>query len=377
MKSFNKLKNVFWCKNCVSMSTRPRISFDHRGFCSACVWTEEKKNLNWRTREKLLDTLLSNHRSKKNKKYDCITTVSGGKDGSYVTYNLKHKYKMSPLAITIRPPLETELGVNNLLSFINKGYDHIHVSPNPEAMRKLNKIGLIEMGLPYYGWLIAIHSAVLRIAVQFNIPLIFYSEDGEVEYGGDAKYKNQGLFDVDYIISRYLESGYEKVLKKAKLSDLESYWFRMPRKKELNRLKLKVTHYSFYESWDPYRNYEVAKKHCGLTENKQLNEGSYTNYSQTDQKLYSLHVYYMYIKFGFGRTNQDSCIDVRRGAMTREQAVQLINMYDNFCPQNLFEEYCDYYKINMKEFLDNIDKWANKNIFEKKKGIWIPKFKIV
>jgi hypothetical protein len=52
-------------------------------------------------------------------------------------------------------------------------------------------------------------------------------------------------------------------------------------------------------------------------------------------------------------------------------------MYDNFCPQNLFEEYCDYYKINMKEFLDNIDKWANKNLFEKKKGIWIPKFKIV
>jgi len=377
MKSFNKLKNVFWCKNCVSMSTRPRISFDYRGFCSACVWAEEKKNLNWRTREKTLDKLLSNHRSKKNKKYDCIATVSGGKDGSYVAYNLKHKYKMNPLGITIRPPLETELGVKNLLSFINKGYDHIHVSPNPEAMRKLNKIGLIEMGFPYYGWLIAINSAVLRIAVQFNIPLIFYSEDGEVEYGGDAKYKNQGLYNVDYIITRYLESGYEKVLKKAKLSDLESYWFRLPSKKELNKLKLKLTHYSFYENWDPYRNYEVAKKYCGLEENKQLNEGSYTNYSQTDQKLYSLHAYYMYIKFGFGRTNQDSCIDVRRGAMTREQAVQLINMYDNFCPQNLFEEYCDYYKINMKEFLDNIDKWANKNLFEKKKGIWIPKFKIV
>ena len=377
MKSFNRLKNLFWCKNCVSMSTRPRISFDYRGFCSACVWAEEKKNLNWRTREKLLDKLLSNHRSKKNKKYDCITTVSGGKDGSYVAYNLKHKHKMNPLAITIRPPLETQLGVKNLLSFINKDYDHIHVSPNPEAMRKLNKIGLIEMGFPYYGWLIAIHSAVLRVAVQFNIPLIFYSEDGEVEYGGDAKYKNQGLYDVDYIISRYLESGYKKVLKKAKLSDLESYWFKMPSKKELNKLKLRVTHYSFYENWDPYRNYEVAKKHCGLAENKLSNEGSYTNYSQTDQKLYSLHVYYMYIKFGFGRTNQDSCIDVRRGAMTREQAVQLINMYDNFCPQNLFEEYCDYYKINMKEFLDNIDKWANKNLFDKKKGIWTPKFKIV
>ena len=31
---------------------------------------------------------------------DCITTVSGGKDGSYVSYNIKHKYKMDPLAVT-------------------------------------------------------------------------------------------------------------------------------------------------------------------------------------------------------------------------------------------------------------------------------------
>ena len=83
---------IFWCKNCVAMSTRPRISFDNRGFCSACVWAEEKKKLNWKKRENQLDKLLLKHRSN-GKKFDCITTVSGGKDGSYVTYNLKHKHK--------------------------------------------------------------------------------------------------------------------------------------------------------------------------------------------------------------------------------------------------------------------------------------------
>ena len=41
------LKNIFWCKNCVTMSTRPRITFDSRGYCSACQWTEEKKKINW------------------------------------------------------------------------------------------------------------------------------------------------------------------------------------------------------------------------------------------------------------------------------------------------------------------------------------------
>ena len=106
-----------------------------------------------------------------------------GKDGSYVSYNLKHKYNMNPLAVTIRPVTETEIGIKNVQSFINSGYEHLHVTPNHEAMRTLNKIGFVEMGFPYYGWLIAIHTAVLRVAVQFNIPLIFYSEAEKLNTG--------------------------------------------------------------------------------------------------------------------------------------------------------------------------------------------------
>ena len=41
------------------MSTRPRISFDERGWCNACVWMEEKKTLDWSVREKELKQLFS------------------------------------------------------------------------------------------------------------------------------------------------------------------------------------------------------------------------------------------------------------------------------------------------------------------------------
>ena len=34
---------IFWCKNCLNASTRPRITFDKRGYCNACQWAEEKK----------------------------------------------------------------------------------------------------------------------------------------------------------------------------------------------------------------------------------------------------------------------------------------------------------------------------------------------
>ena len=49
-----KNNKVFWCKNCVVMSTRPRVTFDDRGFCTACRWTEQKKKLDWKKEENYL-----------------------------------------------------------------------------------------------------------------------------------------------------------------------------------------------------------------------------------------------------------------------------------------------------------------------------------
>ena len=82
------MTKLFWCKSCVVMSTRPRVTFNKDGICSACQWMEEKKKLNWEKRQKKLDQLLK--KQKTNQTFQCITAVSGGKDGSYITYNLKH-----------------------------------------------------------------------------------------------------------------------------------------------------------------------------------------------------------------------------------------------------------------------------------------------
>jgi N-acetyl sugar amidotransferase len=367
------MTKVFWCKNCVVMSTRPRITFNDDGICSACQWMKEKKKLNWKDRELKLKRLLDTHR--KNSDFDCIVAVSGGKDGSYVAYNLKKKYDCRVLAVTIRPPLEQEIGKKNLENFFRSGFQHIHITPDENAMIKLNKIGLIDYGHPYLGWLISIHTAVLRVSLNFNIPLIFYSEDGEVEYGGDAKYKDHGIYGIEYQKNVYLEGYYNDILKKSNCDKNQLYWFTYPDDHQLKKNNIQITHWGFYENWDPYRNYEVAKKYCGLQENDTLNKGTYTNFGQTDQKLYFLHVYLMYLKFGFGRTTMDAGIDVRRGAMTRDQAVQLVRIYDNYPPEDYYDLYCDYYKITKEQFLENLDKWANKNLFIKKNR-WEPIFNI-
>ena len=372
MRKIN-IEDVCWCSNCLTMSTRPRITFDERGWCNACVWTEKKKTLQWDVREKELANLLDKHR-RSDGCFDCLVPVSGGKDGSYVAYNLKHKHGMNPLALTVTPALSLELGDRNLRAFVESGFNHISVNPSHEAMRVLNRTGFTEMGFPYYGWLIAIHTAVIRAAIGFGIGLIFYGEDGEVEYGGSTETSKNPIYDVQYQQKVYLEGGYEKVLKASGLTDADLYFFRFPCADELQSNPIQLTHWSYFENWDPYRNYLVAKEHCGLKEAEGSNSGTFTNFSQNDQALYTLHTYLMYLKFGFGRANQDACIEVRRGAMDRAQAVNLVRLYDGHYPEEFMQQYLDYYQMTQADFDAVLDRYANHDLFTKKDGRWKPKF---
>ncbi len=368
--------DVKWCSVCLTMSTRPRITFNDNGLCNACVWKEKKQILDWKSREIELTNLLDSHRSK-NGAFDCIVPVSGGKDGSYVAYNLKHKYGMNPLCVTITPALPLPLGEKNLRAFIESGYSHISINPDFEAMRTLNKIGFVQMGFPYYGWLTSIITAPIKMAIAHKVDLIFYGEDGEVEYGGSTETAINPIYDVDYQKRVYLEGGYQSVLDASKLPKSRLQFFEYPSDLELVANPIQITHWSYFENWDPYRNYLVAKENCGLKEAEASNAGTFTNFSQNDQALYALHTYLMFLKFGFGRANQDASIEVRRGAMNREQAINLVRLYDGQYPDEFIEIYLDYYGMSQQEFDEVIDKFANKDLFEKVEGRWRPKFTIV
>ena len=91
---------------------------------------------------------------------------------------------------------------------------------------------------------------------------------------------------------------------------------------------------------------------------------------------FHLHAYLMYLKFGFGRATQDAGIEIRRGALTRSQAVNLVQVYDGDYPEEFIDTYLEYYQMSMDEFDAVIDKWANKDLFLKKNGRWKAKFEV-
>ena len=70
----------------------------------------------------------------------------------------------------------------------------------------------------------------------------------------------------------------------------------------------------------------------------------------------------MYLKFGFGRATQDAGIEIRRGAMTRSQGLNLVKLYDNHYPKEFINLYLDYYQISLNQFNKILNKWANKKL---------------
>ena len=92
------MEEVFWCKNCLNMSTRPRITFDYRGWCNACQWMEEKSELDWIVREKELLCILDAYRSK-NGGFDKFIIKSSDTKLSETALKIKRKIQkiLSPV----------------------------------------------------------------------------------------------------------------------------------------------------------------------------------------------------------------------------------------------------------------------------------------
>ena len=200
LNKYNLPKDIKFCKKCVISNQRPRIGFDEEGICSACRFAEHKRsNIDWEAREAELKILCDKNR-KGDGAYDVIVPASGGKDSTLVAHMLKEDYDMTPLTVTWSPHIYTDIGRKNLTSFIDSGFDNILVTPNGEVLRKLTKAAFLEMGDPFQPFIFGQYSAPFRAALHYDVNLVFYGEDGEVEYGGAMEHADRASLPYDVFV---------------------------------------------------------------------------------------------------------------------------------------------------------------------------------
>lgn len=375
-KKYNLPEEIRFCKRCTISNQRPRITFDEHGVCSACRFADYKKNLDWTSREQELIDLCNRHR-RTDGGYDVIVPCSGGKDGSYVAHQLKYKYGMNPLTVTWAPNVYTDIGRENLRSFIDSGFDNILGTPNGSVNRKLTNLSFLHLGDPFQAFIYGQYNFPLRVAVQHGVSLIMYGENGEVEYGGDMKnaYKpTREVTDQDrhYFSGLPPEFWYEHGLTAA---DLHPY--RAPPFELVQNNKTEIHFYSYYKYWDPQENFYYAQKNTGFCVNPERSEGTYSKYASLDDRIDGFHYYLMYIKFGIGRATSDSAHEIRDGKITREEGVALVKRYDGEFPERNYKLFLEYCGITEDQFWEVIESWRSEHIWRKnengwalRKGVW-------
>lgn len=383
------LKEVKFCKKCVVSSQRPRIAFDESGVCSACHYAHLKHNvIDWEKREETLLKLLDKYRSKDGS-YDCVVPGSGGKDSSYVAHQLKYVYGMHPLTVTWAPFMYTDIGWQNYLSFKDHGFDNLLCFQNGVLHRKLARLGFELLGDAWEPFGYGQKAYAFHIAAKFNIPLLFYGESGEAEYGGSTKYMNQPTeSSQDYKDLYFKGSGIDELIQhglKAGLFNEEEIrnnpfeFYRMPSLETMERVKPEMHWFSFYKKWVPQENYYYAVEHTGFQANFDgRSEGTYSKYASLDDKTDGFHFYMAYIKFGIARATSDAAHEIRDGHLTREEGIALVHRYDGEFPKKYYQEFLDYIGITDKEFWEvvNFYRSMRPHLWENVNGEWVLKYRV-
>ncbi len=363
------------CIECIMPDTRPRLTFDEMGVCAACEWGREKREqIDWQARGEEMRLLADEIRGKY--KYDCIVPVSGGKDSTYVAHKMKHEYGLRVLTVTIAPPLETSIIQENLANFLSYGYENMKITLDPVISQRINKKGLVEQGRPLLSWTSSLNSVMLQLAAAFCVPLIMFGEEGEAEYGGTKKLRYTPYYGVEDAIGIYTYGNDPSRYREEFPGENLLLW-EYPSLEEVKKANIRISHWSYFENWDPYRHFLFAQEHYGMRIREDRSVGTYTSFGQLDTPLYDLHTYLMYLKFGFGRCLQDACIDIRAGRVTRREAVEMARKYDGEYPERYVSAYLDYYGMTQGEFDAVLDRHANKELFAKTAGRWMPQFEIV
>ena len=390
LEAFYGLPNkVKYCKKCVISNQRPSssvefrnsntkkqtIAFDENGVCDACLYNEIKKTTNWKEREDMLFQILEKYRSNDGS-YDCIVPSSGGKDSSFTAYKLKYKYGMNPLTVTWAPSMYTKVGWRNLQGLINVGgIDNMLYSPNGRLHRLLTKLAFLNLGHPFQPFIHGQKIIGPRISNNFKIPLIVYGEN-QAEYGNSISDNFKINMDKKFFT---IDDPMEMIMGGVRIKDIiKDYDFKyndfsayLPLKEEDVKISNTSKIYlGYFEKWDPQECYYFSVENTGFQAADERSDGTYSKYTEIDDKMVPFHFYMTLIKFGIGRATYDAAQEIRNGKITREEGVHLARKYDQEFPHKYFKEFLEYIDITEDFFRETVDKFRSPHLWFRENGEW-------
>lgn len=353
------------CTICVMPDTRPGISFDENGVCSACQSYNQRMNIDWTVRFKELEILCNKYRNMNGSHgYDCAIAVSGGKDSHYQVYVMKEMMGMNPILFSVEDNFTmTKAGQHNIRNISEAfGCPIITIKPDIKTQRTVMRKTFEKYGKPT--WIVdrLIYTYPLTMAKKFNTPLLVYGENVSYEYGGADYEETYSAREIlkngvasDIPISELLGDGVEE-------KDLSLTI--APSKEEIERLD--PIYISYFLPWNSVSNYEFAKSRGfhDLTHEWERTM-CIENFDQIDSFAYWVHAWMKYPKYGHAGATDQASRFIRYGLISRDEAVSLVRKHDHALDQKCVADFCNFTRYTEAEFWCIVDKFYNHELFER------------
>ena len=357
-----------YCRKCIMPDTRPDQYLNDDGICNACLSFEHQKTIDWNDRKNALNKIIENKKLKNKNGWNCVVPGSGGKDSTYQIIRAK-ELGLNPVFVTASTCDLSEIGRYNLENVKKIGFDVVEISNNTKVRAKINKIGLELLGDISWPEHVSIFTAPIKFALAFDIPLILWGENPQMEYGGPDKSLNNSVLDqkwmeefgglIGFRVSDLIDSY------NFKKQELEIYNY--PDVDVLKEKSILGIFLGYYERWDSVKNFNISKDN-GFKEYEKDLEGCYFNFEKIDNYQHGIHDYFKYLKFGFGRATDQLSYQIRRGKINRSDAIDIVKKIEGKYPKSYMgksiKDILNKINVDEKSFIKICDQFTNKNIFK-------------
>lgn len=356
-----------YCVRCLLPDSKPDLRFNAEGVCAACQAYEDRGEVDWDARHAEFMGIVEKYRDPTHTRWDCIIPVSGGKDSTFQVIKML-ELGLRPLCVTATTCDLSDIGLENIENIKQLGVDHVTFSPNPVVRRKLNRIGLEEVGDISWPEHVGIFTIPVRVAVQFGVPLVIWGENSQNEYGGPEAATASRTLDRRWLEEfggllgmRVSDLGETRGIA---VGDLAPYTY--PSADDLERVGVTGLFLGHFFPWDGLSNALIARA-SGFKTLGSVVEGSMVDYENIDNYQVGIHDYFKFLKFGFGRATDIASLHVRRGRLTREQAVDIVRRHDGKFPWTyLGKPLADILKplgVGLDEFMAICNRFTNESLF--------------
>lgn len=372
---------IKYCKKCLNVSTRPNIKFTDDGVCPPCNYFEKSNRDEPEIVKEKLREIKAFAKQNNQSGYDCIIGVSGGKDSTRQALYVKEKFGLRPLLVSMNYPPEqiSSNGVNNLSNLINMGFDCINISCSPQIWKKAMQHAFIHFGNWAKATEYALFASVPRVAVAYQIPLIWWGENAAAVLG-EMGVLGKDLSDGNRLkYSNTLQGGNFNWLLDIGLEKKQILQYIYPSDLEMDKASIRIVFLDYFMkefSLITNGNFSLLRGLYTKKPNPLINP-DLTGTSMVDEDFINVNMMLRYLKFGFGRTTDLMNEEIRYGRITREEAVELVSKFDGNFDIDILKRFCNFIQISISEFWKITDNYVNKELFERiDEGVYKPKFKV-